>query len=209
MAKGNSKVGKGKSTMAATNARDIDNMNAAQLEKEIAKTQRAIERAENTMNKNDITNTADAKAMREAFPLGVGGDGWTEEKIRARDKGLERDAVKAKNFTEAYSEKESAQARLKALEKAQQTVKGTDKTTNQIKEEKLKKAVESAPKTMKWTTTQKGGWKNGGYMPKIIKSGDYEIHGSDGLYTIFKKGQRVGSVNKLSTAKAYAERNNK
>lgn len=34
----------------------------------------------------------------------------------------------------------------------------------------------------------------------------YEIHGSSGLYTIYKNGRMIGTTDKLSKAKAYAER---
>ena len=199
--------GKAKTQLKATNARSIDNMNEAQLDKEIEKTKAVINRADKTMDNNDIVNTQEAKAMQEAFPLGVGGDGWSEQRKRARDKGLERDAKKAKAFTEAYSQKESAETRLKALEKAKEKVKGTDKTLSEIKSQEVKRQVDSTKATLTWKTTQKGGWtSSGGYAPKIIKAGNIEIHGSSGLYTIFRDGVRVGSTDKLSTAKAFAER---
>ena len=191
----------------ATKARDISKMNETQLDQEIEKTQAIIDQANRKMGNNDITNNADAKAMREAFPLGVGGDGWSEQRKKARDRGLERDLNRAKAYTDAYSQKESAETRLKALEKAKKQVKGTDKTVSDIQKEKTKSAVENTPKTLKWKTTQKGGWTStGGYAPKIIKAGNIEIHGSSGMYTIFKDGVRQGSTDKLSTAKAYAER---
>ena len=206
---GNSKGG-GSSTKTmpkATNARDINKMNETQLDQEIEKTQAIIDRANSKMGNNDITNNAEAKAMREAFPLGVGGDGWSEQRKKARDRGLERDLNRAKAFTDAYSQKESAETRLKALEKAKKQVKGTNKTVSDIQKEKTKSAVENTPKTLTWKTTQKGGWTStGGFAPKIIKAGNIEIHGSSGMYTIFKDGVRQGSTDKLSTAKAYAER---
>ena len=189
----------------ATNARVIDRMNEAQLDNEIKNAKADIARAEKTMGKNTIVGE-EAKAMQKAFPVGVGGDGWSEARKKARDKGLERDVKKAKAYTEAYSQKAAAESRLKALEDAKKAVKGTGKTLNQISEEKAKKAVKETAKTMTWKTTQKSGWNNGAYKPKIIKSGNMEIHGDDGYYSIYKDGKLLGHTDKLSKAKAYAER---
>ena len=199
--------GRGVTTQQATNARAIDNMNEAQLDKEIARQETIISRAEKTMQKNNITNTAEAKAMQEAFPLGVGGDGWSAERRRAQQRGIERDTKKAAEYTQAYNTKRSAEARLKNLTDAKKEIQGTGKTLNQIREERAKQVVANTESTLKWTTTQKGGYtSNGGYQPKVIKAGSFEIHGSDGLYTIYKDGKRMGSTDKLSKAKAYAER---
>ncbi len=192
-----------------TKAQIIDNMNEAQLDIEIKDTKAAIARAEKAMNKNNITNSANAKALQEAFPLGVGGDGWSEERKRARDKGLERDAKRAKQYTEAYSQKQAAEARLKSLENAKKQVAGTNKTLSQIREEATQKAIKETPTTLKWKTTQKGGWSNGAFAPKIISAGNFQIHGEDGLYMIYENGKQIGMTDKLSKAKAYVERRKK
>ena len=190
-------------TAPATNAKIIENMNEAQLNNEIAKAKREIASAENTMSKNSITDTAEARAMREAFPLGYGAS--TPKQIEKIGRNNERDARKAKTYTEAYDRKKAAETRLQNLEDAKKKVRGTGKTQRQLADESRKKA-EAAPKTLKWTTTNKGGWVNGGYQSKIIKSGNLEIHGSSGLYSIYKDGKLVTRVDKLATAKAYAEK---
>ena len=192
----------GKSEIA-TKAKTIENMNEAQLENEIAKAKREIASANKTMGNNDITNTADAKAMREAFPLGYGGS--TPKQIAKMGKVNERDARKAAAFTEAYDRREAAKSRLQALEKAKKQIAGTGKTQKELANEARKKA-EAAPKSLSWKTTNKGGWSNGGYTPKIIKAGNLEIHGSEGFYQVYKDGKLVTSTNKLATAKAYAEK---
>lgn len=192
-----------------TKARDIENMNEAQLDKEIKDAKSNISRAEKIMSKNDITDTADAKAMQNAFPLGVGGDGWSAERRKARNKGIERDAVKAKAYTEAYTQKKASETRLKNLEDAKKQVAGTGKTLKQIRKEKQAQAVKNTTKTLTWKTTQKGGWVNGAYRPKVISAGEFEIHGSDGLYSIFKNGTLLGRTDKLSKAKAYVENKKK
>ena len=206
---GGGRGGGGAAKQAPTNAKLVENMNEAQLNSEIAKAKRDIKAAEKAMNANDITNTAEARAMREAFPLGVGGSGWTDQRRKAQARGLQRDLNKAVKFTEANKKKANAEARLKNLEKAKNEVKGTEKTQKEIRAEKSAKAVKSTPKTLSWKTTQKGGWNNGGYSPKIISAGDFQIHGESGLYSIYKGGKLVGRTNKLSSAKAYAEKANK
>ena len=198
--------GKGKATASqkATNARDIENMNEAQLDKEIEKTQRIID-FHNTVMENNSLDTAETRAMREAFPLGVGMTTAAQQRKQAQVN--ERDAKKAAAYTEALDAKKAAETRMQTLQDAKKKVQGTGKTQKQIREDKVKKAVESTPKTLSWKTTQKGGWSNGGYAPKIIKAGNIEIHGSGGLYTVFKDGKQVGRTDKLSKAKAWAERN--
>ena len=194
----------GKGKQKATNATAIENMNEAQLDKEISKTQREIGRLDKIIDKNSL-DTAETRAMREAFPLGVGYATAAQQRKQAQ--ANERDVKKAVAYTDALNAKKAAETRLAALNKAKGSVKGTGKTQKEINAEKTKKAVESTPKTLSWKTTQKGGWSNGGYAPKIIKAGNIEIHGSDGLYTIFKDGKQVGRTDKLSKAKAWAERN--
>ena len=188
----------------ATNAKAIENMNEAQLDKEIAKTQQEIDYYDRVMDRNSL-ETEEQRAMREAFPLGAGYT--TAAQQRKQAEANERDVKKAVAYTDAYDAKKAAETRLDSLNKAKSVVKGTGKTSNQIREERAKKIVESTPKTLSWTTTQKGGWSNGGYAPKIIKAGNIEIHGSGGLYTIFKDGKQVGRTDKLAKAKAWAERN--
>ena len=118
----------------------------------------------------------------------------------------ERDAHKAKTYTEAWSEKETAKTRLAKLEEAKKKVKGTGKTEKQIQDEATKKAVETATKTLNWKTTQKESWSNGGFKPKVIKAGNMEIHGSNGFYSVYKDGKLITRTDKLSKAKAYAEK---
>ena len=187
----------------ATNARDIENMNEAQLDKEIAKTQRTIDRLDAVMDKNSL-DSAESRAMREAFPLGVGMRTAAQQRKQAAIN--ERDVQRAKAYTDALDSKTAAETRLKALQDAKKKVKGTGKTQKQIREEKTKKAVASTPKTLTWKTTQKGGWVNGGYAPKIIKAGNVEIHSFGGVHELWKDGKQIGRTDKLSKAKAAAER---
>ena len=192
-------------TQQATNAVFIENMNEQQIDAEINKTEKRINQLNKILEKNDITNSAKAKALADAFPLGVGGDGWTDTKKKAKEKDLVSDVKKAKKYTDAYDEKKALQTKLNSLQKAKKEIAGTGKTQKQLQEEKLQKLA-SNPTTLKWKTTQKSGWVNGAYYPKIIKSGNMEIHGSDGFFTIYKDGVKIGSTQKLSVAKGIAEK---
>ena len=203
MGRGNSGRSSRTAAQKATKAVAIENMNEAQLDKEIAATQRTIASLDKVMKSNSLDDS-ESRAMRGAFPLGVGMRTEAQKKKQAAVN--ERDAKKAAKFTEALEKKKAAESRLKALQAAKKKVAGTGKTEKQIKTEAVKKAVKETPTSLKWKTTQKGGWVNGGYAPKIIKAGNIEIHGSGGFYTIFKDGKQIGRTDKLNKAKAAAEK---
>lgn len=189
----------------ATKATQIENMNEAQLNKEIARAERAVARAERQMEKNGQP-TSYSKALGEAFPLGAGGDGWTAARRRQLNRDTEKTVRNAGEFTKALQDRDNAQNRLNRLNEALNEVKGTGKTQAELKAEKVKQVVDNTQTTLKWKTTQKAKWENGAYTPKIIKAGNIEIRGGDGYYTIYKNGKQVGTTDKLSKAKAYAER---
>ena len=196
----------GASEQTATRSLVIDNMNEKQLDNEIALQERIIARSDKAMQKYG-GQSAYNKAMNEAFPLGAGGDGWTQARINERNRNIEVDVKRAKAYTTAYEAKQSAETRLKNLTEAKKQVAGTGKTLSQLREERVKEAVKNTVSTLKWSTTQKGGFtKDGGYMPRVIKAGNMEIRGSEGLYTIYKDGKELGRTDKLSKAKAFAER---
>ena len=192
----------GKGRMVATNAVQIENMNEAQIDKEIKKTQGVIDKANAIMSKSDIVD----KAMHDAFPLGAGGDGWSNAKKKALYGKMEGDVKKAVNYTKAYERKTQAETRMKNLLKAKEEIKGTGKTKAEIWKEQKKAFVKNTESTMKWTTTQKEKFTGSTYIPKIIKSGDFEIHGSKGYYSIYKNGKKLLGTSKLSEAKAFAEK---
>ena len=189
------------SGQVATNAKFIEHMNEAQIDKEIAKEEKKIANAEKVMGKVNIID----KGMQEAFPLGAGG--MTQAQIKKMGKKADADAKKAAEFVKAKENKDTAQKRLEALQDAKKQIAGTGKTLAEVKEEKKKKETESAGSTLKWKTTQKGGWTaTGGYQPKVMTAGNIEIHGSQGFYRVFKNGKLVGTTNKLSEAKVIAEK---
>ena len=80
------------------------------------------------------------------------------------------------------------------------TVKGTGKTINQIKDEKLANVAKNS--TIKWEkSTQKGQFGN----VTVRKSGDFEIRTTGGTSFIYKNGKQIGMTNKLKDATAFVE----
>ena len=187
-------------TQVPTKANIIENMNETQLDIEIRKEQRKIASAEKTMG-----NTPKQENIG-AIPLGQLTRGKTQAQ---KDKIIQSSTNQAVKFTEAYNKREQAQRRLDALQKAKKEVSGTGKAQKQIKDEKIKKTASETKSTLKWKQTQKAGWDNGAYSPKVISAGNFKIEGSSGYFTIYKNGKKIGSVSKLSEAKAIAERLNK
>lgn len=156
----------------ATRAVQIENMNEAQLNKEIAKAERVIDRAERQMEKSG-QQTALGRGLSEQFPLGVGGDGWTAARRRQFNRDTERTVRNAADFTKAMQDRDNAQNRLNQLNKALEDVKGTGKTQSQIREERVQKEVRDTKSTLRWKTVQQSSFNGSSYTPKIIKAGDY------------------------------------
>lgn len=183
--------------LTPTNALKIENMNEAQLDNEIAKTQREIDRLDSVMK----NNTKESELTKQ-FPLGVGGSGWSADRKKQFVKNIESETKQAKNFTDAYKDKESLKNRLDALNKAKEQVKGTGKTQEQLKQN----VINNTQSTINW---EKGKIANpyGKGEINVIKANGYEIRSVDnGFYSIYKDGKSVGNTNKLKDAKAYVER---
>ena len=186
-----------------TNARFVENMNAAQLDDEISKKQDAIARAQQNMSRNG--ESAQMQAMREAFPLGVGGSGWTAARTRQRDRMLQSDLERATRFTAAYEQKQRLERELDVLQKARQMVGETGKTQSQLRQEADAK-IKATKTDRKWKQTSKEKWEGGSYTPKVISSGDYDIRGSSGLYQMYYKGKQIGQTDNLNKAKWFVDR---
>lgn len=193
--------------MKATNARDINNMNEAQIDKEIKKAERQLQSAKRQYEKN-IGESASSQAMRGAFPLGAGGltKGDAERYV---SKVSKRELTRSKNVVEASQKMEDAQKRIERLQAAKTKIKGTNKTVSQLEKEKAEQRSKSTQTTMKWSTTQKSErTANGGLKPRIIKSGDYEIRGSSILRVTYS-GKEIGVASNLKAAKELAENHKK
>ena len=194
MGRGSSGVGSGGK---ATNAVAIENMNEAQIDKEIKKAERVIQAAQNTIDRNIRGNATD-EALREAFPLGAGGLSRKEAE-RLTGESTERAVKQAKIVSEAIDKRDTAKSRLERLKSVKKEIHGTGKTLKEKTDSEIKKASQS---DRKWSVVQKGGRTNNGYTPRIIKSGDYEIRGSNGFFRVFSSGNMIATATTLSTAKA-------
>ena len=161
-----------------TNARNIENMNEAQLDKEIARAKKKIGGYDKAMS---------------------------ESQKRTQFERMDRVVDKAVSFTSAYDKKQSAQNRLSELQKAKKQVSGTGKTQSQLSKS-AKAAVAKSGNALKWKTTNKGGYTaDGGYMSKEISAGSYKIRGSSGVFRIYDGSKQIGGASKLSDAKAFVE----
>lgn len=199
MAKGNRPSGN--KAEKPTNARRIGDMNEAQLKRKIKATEEHITRLE-----KDVERYRHGK---EIYGPGItGGSGWSPARKRQFDRDIAADTRRAVKFNESLNALEGAKADLKRYQDARKAIAGTGKTMNQIKEERQKATIQSAPKTLKWKTTQKEEYTGSTYRPKIISAGAYEIRGRAGMYSIYKNGQRLGGTDKLSKAKAFVELDN-
>lgn len=176
-----SKRGSGSSARAggtATNARSIENMNEAQLDKEIARTKKKIGSYDKAMS---------------------------ESQKRTQFERMDRVVDKAVSYTSAYDKKQFAQNRLSELQKAKKQVSGTGKTQSQLSKS-AKTAATKSGDVLKWKTTNKGGYtSDGGYMSKEISAGSYKIRGSSGVFRIYDGSKQIGGASKLSDAKAFVE----
>lgn len=188
----------------ATNARNIENMNEAQLDKEISRLQNKIQNLDSSMSRN-LEESGYSKAMRDAFPLSSGGAGWSTAGKTRQERERTASLKKAKNYVDARTQKESAAKKLSVLQKAKKHVSGTGKTQSQLSKS-AKAAVTKSGNALKWKTTNKGGYTaDGGYMSKEISAGSYKIRGSSGVFRIYDGSKQIGGASKLSDAKAFVE----
>lgn len=167
-----------------TNAKAIENMNEAQLDNEIAKQQKIIASADKVMG-----NTPKSENIG-AIPLGQLTRGKTQAQ---KDKIIERSTNQAKKFTEAYDKKKMAETRLKNLEQAKKSVKGTGKTQKDLRNEKKKQA---AKKSGDWKSTRT---KEG----TTYSQGENTITKQKGSSLFWLNGKYY--FNSLSDAKAAAK----
>lgn len=199
-----SKSSSAKAGGTATKARNVENMNEAQLDKEIQKLQGKIQNLDASMSKN-LEENGYSKAMRDAFPLSSGGAGWSTAGKTRQERERTASLKKAKNYVDARTQKEAAAKKLSVLQKAKKQVSGTGKTQIQLSKS-AKAAATKSGNTLKWKTTNKGGYTaDGGYMSKEISAGRYKIRGSSGVFRIYDGSKQIGGASKLSDAKAFVE----
>lgn len=180
-----------------TNARFVENMNAAQLDIEIDKTKRKLAAAAKQREAVSSSAASDA-ALREAFPLGTGGFSRAQANKMAGSLA-EKSASDGRKLSSAIDNQRTAEKRLDILQNARKQVGNSGKTVKQMSE------APKAKGTMKWTTAQKESYSGGVLKPRILKSGSYEIRGKNVL-KVYVDGKHIGTASSLSAAKLIAER---
>ena len=161
-----------------TNAKSVENMNEAQLDREIARIEKRIGSYDKIM---------------------------AESQKRTQFERMDRIVDKAVSYASAYDKKQSAEKQLSVLQKAKKQVSGSGKTQSQISRETRAAAIKSST-ALKWKTTNKGGYSSdGGYTSKEISAGNFKIRGSGGLYRVYEGSKQIGGASKLSDAKAFVE----
>lgn len=184
-----------------TNARDIGNMNEAQIDREIAKQQRIIASAQNSRAKYS-SQTAEERALQEQYPLGSGGlSRSAAERLSGRlgDQALNR----GRNLEQAIQRQNTAENRLEQLRDAKNEIHNTGMTRNEMREAQRVGSREQS--TMTWKTTQKQERVGASLKPRVISSGNYEIRGTS-ILRVYRDGKQIGTASKLADAKDIAER---
>lgn len=203
-----SKSSSAKAGGTATKARNVENMNEAQLDKEIQKIQDKIQNLDASMSRN-LEESGYSKAMRDAFPLSPGGAGWSTAGKTRQERERTASLQKSKKYVDARTQKEAAAKKLSVLQKAKKQVSGTGKTQSELATKAKNTAKKNASKSsdsLKWKTTNKGGYTaDGGYMSKEISAGSYKIRGSSGVFRIYDGSKQIGGASKLSDAKAFVK----
>lgn len=179
----------------------IENMNEAQLEQEIAKSDRKLLLLKKTMIDNLVDKTPDVGLIPLNQINGYNDKTKnTAEAQRKADKLITSTVNKSVAYTKAKSDYDAEKKHNNALNKALNAVKGTGKTTKQIKDEKLADIAKKS--TMKWEkSTQKGQFGN----VTVRKSGYFVIRSTGGVFFIYKNGKQIGMTNKLKDATAFVE----
>jgi hypothetical protein len=190
--------GRGAESHTATNARAVENMNGAQLDKEIEKTKAELAAATVQRAAAGAEASAVGADMREAFPLGTAGlDRRSANKIAGNM--AERSVSAAKKLAASIDRQHNAEKRLETLQRARKEVGNSGKTQKQLRETPKTKG------TMKWSIAQKESYSGGVLKPRILKSGSFEIRGKSVL-KVYHNGSHIGTAATLSAAKQIAER---
>lgn len=172
----------------ATKARFIENMNDAQIDQEITKAQRRLERARADRAKYGQP-TAGEEAMRDAFPLGAGNGDDLEAQRRRIGAESERALKRGLALEAAIEAERQAQARLDAL----------------LAEKRRRAAPQEAPKPkadIKWKITQKQERISTGLKPQILTSGEYQIIGK-GVPRVYRNGVQLRTFSTVKAAKDW------
>ena len=179
-----------------THARQIADMNEAQLEREIAKLERWTGASEREVQR--ASNTQSMRFFRdigEAFPGGVGGSAVNAKYRRMQ----ERNDSDMRKLIEAQEKLSSRQERLEKMKDAYSKVKGTGKTLRTV-------ATATASKgNGKWEKTT---IKIYGDPVKGSRMGDYVVAKPFFTYNLYdaRTGKQIKTFKSKKAAMAYAEK---
>lgn len=185
-----------KTPLKATHARQIEDMNELQLEKEIKKLERWTEGS-----RKEVERRSNTQSMRffndinEAFPGGVGGSA-INAKYRRMQNQWNNDMGKLVEAQEKYANRTE---RLNKMKDAYSKVKGTGKTLRTV-------ATATASKgSGKWEKTT---IKIYGDPVKGVRMGDYVVAKPFFTYNLYdaRTGKQIKTFKSKKSAQEYAEK---
>lgn len=198
MAKGNrgGKTAKNAQQLKPTHARQIEDMNELQLEREIAKLERWTEGS-----RKEVARRSNTQSMRffndisENFPGGVGGSAVNSKYRRMQDR-FDSDMGK---LIEAREKLDSRTERLERMKDAYDKVKGTGKTLRTVATATASKGNGS------WTKTTISIY---GDTVKGERMGDYVVAKPFFTYNLYdsRTGKKIKTFKSKKAAKEYAEK---
>lgn len=186
----------GKEPLKPTHARQIEDMNELQLEREIRKLERWTEGS-----RKEVARLSNTQSMRffndvnEQFPGGVGGSAINDKYRRMQDKWFD-DMGKLNEAQEKYKNRSE---RLDKMKDAYKKVKGTGKTLRTV-------ATATASKgSGKWEKTT---IKIYGDPVKGERMGDYVVAKPFFTYNLYdsRTGKQIKTFKSKKAAKEYAEK---
>lgn len=179
-----------------THARQIEDMNELQLEREIRKLERWTEGS-----RKEVERRSNTQSMRffndisENFPGGVGGSAVNAKYRRMQDR-FDSDMGKLIEAREKYSNRSE---RLEKMKNAYDKVKGTGKTLRTV-------ATATASKgSGKWEKTK---FTDLGKTVNGYKMGDYIVAKPFFTYNLYdaRTGKQIRTFKSQKAAKEYAEK---
>lgn len=188
--------GRNAQQLKPTHARQIEDMNELQLEREIAKMERWTEGS-----RKEVARRSNTQSMRffndmaQNFPGGVGGSAVDAKYRRMQDR-FDSDMGKLIEARGKYSERTE---RLDKMKNAYDKVKGTGKTLRTV-------ATATASKgSGKWDKTT---FTTLGKTVKGEKMGDYIVAKPFYTYNIYdaRTGKKIKTFKSKKAAKEYAEK---
>lgn len=183
-----------------TKATDLDNMNEAQLAREIIKLERrasgAEREAEAAFNSGSMRRFNE---MSYQFPGGVGPSAVTASYRKMVDRAMSQ-AVKG---VEAKKRAEDYAARAERYKKAYDVVKGSGLL---VHEAKTARAAVGGKLDGKWTKTDNAYVDSTFGKISGQKNGDFTVGKSWASYHVYRGNRPIGKFNKAADAKAIIEK---